>query len=89
MLDLKDVYFSVPLHKESQTFDRFQWDGELYEFFCFCFGLDPARRIFTKLRKVPLAVLRRLNMLIKVYIDDMLMIDRTRKEVELTKDTRI
>ena len=33
MLDLKDAYFSVPLYKKSQTFDRFQWDGKLYELF--------------------------------------------------------
>ena len=73
-LDLKDAYFCVTLHKESRKFVRFQWDGKLYEFLCLCFGLGPAPRIFTKLLKVPLAVLRRLNMLIMIYIDEMLKI---------------
>ena len=88
-LDLKDAYFCVPLHKQSQKFVRFQWDGKLYGFLCLYFGLGPAARIFTKLLKVPLAVLRRLNMLIIIYIDDMLIIGRTRKEVESTRDTLI
>ena len=70
-LDLKDAYFCIPLHKEYRKFVRFQWDGKLYEFLCLCFNLGPAPRIFTKLLKGLLAVLRRLNMLIIIYIDDM------------------
>ena len=88
-LDLNDAYFCLPLHKEPRKFVRFQWDGKLYEFFCLCFGVGPAPRIFTKLLKMALAVLRRLNKLIIIYIDDMLIIGRTRKEVELTRDTLI
>ena len=52
-LDLKDPYFSVPLHKDSKKMIRFQWSGNLYEFLCLCFGLGPAPRIFTKLLKIP------------------------------------
>ena len=88
-LDLKDAYFCVPVHKESRKFVRFQWDEKLYWFFYLCFGLGPAPRIFMKLFKVPLAVLRKLNLLIIIYIDDMLIIGWTRKEVELTRDTLI
>ena len=88
-LDLKDAYFCVTLHKESRKFVRFQWDGKLYEFLCLCFVLGPAPRIFTKLLKVSLAVLRRSNLLIIIYIDEMLKIGRTREEVESTRDTLI
>ena len=63
-LDLNNAYFCVPLHKESQNFVWFQWDGKLYEFVCLCFSLGPAPRIFTKMLKKSLAVLRRMNMLI-------------------------
>ena len=87
--DLKDAYFCVPLHKESRKFVQFPWNGKLYEFLCLYFGLCPAPRIFTKLLNVPLAVLRRLNMLIIIYLDDMLIIGRTRKEVESTRDTHL
>ena len=46
-IDLKD--YSVPLHLNSQTFVRFKWKDQLYQFLCLCFGLRPGPRIFTKL----------------------------------------
>ena len=60
-LDLKDAYFSVPLEKISRKFVRFRWSGNLYEFLCLCFGLGPAPRIFTKLLKVSMTILRKIN----------------------------
>ena len=45
------------------------------KFLCLCFGLDPAPRIFTKLLKIPFSVLRRLNIITAIYLDDMLLID--------------
>jgi len=51
-VDLKDAYFCVPLHPRHRKYIRFQWEGQLYEFLCLCFGLGPALRIFTKLLKV-------------------------------------
>lgn len=38
---------------------RFQWKGSLYKFLCFYFGLSLAPRIFTKLTKVPISLLRK------------------------------
>ena len=60
-IDLKDAYFGIPLAQKSQKYVRFSWKNNLYEFKCLCFGLGPAPRIFTKLLKIPIAVLRRLN----------------------------
>ena len=60
-LDLKDASFSVPLNPASKKFVRFLWSGKFYEFLCLCFGLGPAPRVFTKLLKIPVSVLRRLN----------------------------
>ena len=51
--------------------------GKLYEFLCLCFGLGPAPKIFTKLLKIPVSVLRCLNILIMIYLDDMLLIGHT------------
>ena len=67
-IDLKEAYFPVPLNKNSQKFVRFQWSGNIYEFLCLCFGLEPASRIFTKLLKVPIALLRWVNIQIIIYI---------------------
>ena len=73
-LNLKDAYFSVPLEKKSRQFVRFRWSGNLCQFFCLCFGLGPASRIFTKLLKVPMTILRRTNIKIIIYLDNMLLI---------------
>jgi len=88
-LDMKDAYFSVPLSQISREKVRFQWSGKLYEFLCLCFGLGPAPRIFTKILKVPMSLLRRLNILIIIYLDDMLLLGRTREETVRAKDTVI
>ena len=66
-LDLKGTCFSVPLHQDSQKYIKFQWKQKLYPFLCLCFGLDSAPRVFTKLMKVPIAILRRLNILLVLY----------------------
>ena len=86
-LDLKDAYFSVPLNPASRKFVWFLWSGKLYEFLCLCFGLGPAPRIFTKLHKV--AVLHRLNILIIIYLDDMLLIGHTIGESLIARDSNL
>ena len=50
-VDLKDAYFSIPIHRNSQKKLRFEWEGSLYQFFCHCFGLSQAPLVFTKLLK--------------------------------------
>ena len=48
-VDLNNAYFCVLLHRNHQKFLRFQSKGNIYVYLCLCFGLGPARRIFTKL----------------------------------------
>ena len=67
-IDLKDAYFGIPLDKSSR-----KWEGNLYEFLCLCFGRGSASLIFTKLLKIPIAFLRRINVRIIVFLDDMLV----------------
>ena len=88
-LDLKDAYFCVPLKKESRKYVRFQWEGTLYEFLCLCFGLGPAPLIFTKILKVPISLLRRLQIRVIIYLDDMLLMSQTLKELLMNRDTII
>ena len=88
-LDLKDAYISVLLNPASRKLARFLWSGKLYESLCLCFGLRPAPRIFTKLIKIPALVLRHLNIPIKIYLDDMLLIDHTIEEPLMARDTVI
>ena len=67
-IDLKDAYFAIPLHQTSKKFVRFEWEGSLYEFQCLMFGLGPAPRFFTKILKVPISLLRRLQIKILIYM---------------------
>lgn len=48
-----------------------------------CFGLSPALKVFTKL----IAIIRRLNIIITIYLDDMLILVNSREEVIQSRDT--
>ena len=88
-LDLKDAYFSVPLKKNSRYFVRFRWSGNLYKLLCLCFSLGLAPRIFTKLLKVPMKIVRRINIKIINYLGDMLLIGYSLEEILMSRDTVI
>ena len=47
--------------QEVRKYIRFQWEVNLYEFLCLCFGQGLAPLIFTKYLKIPIAFLRRIN----------------------------
>ncbi len=88
-IDLKDAFLSVPLSPKIRKLARFSWRGILYECLTLMFGMAPAPRIFTKLMKVPMAVLRRLLIRLIIYIDDMLLMARTREQALEARDTAI
>ena len=69
-IDLKHAYYSVNIAAESRKLIRFMWDGNLYEYTSLVFGLGPAPRVFTKILKVPITILRKINIRIVIYIDD-------------------
>ena len=75
-IDLKDAYFSIPVHKDSRKAVRFLWAGNLHEFLYLCFGLGAALRIFTKLLKIPISVLRRLMIRVIIYLDDLFILGK-------------
>ena len=49
----------------------------------YVFGLAPAPYIFTKLLKIKIVFLRRIGTLIIVYLDDMLLIEKTVENVQM------
>ena len=75
-LDLKDAYFSIALHKISQKYLRFPCWENPYEFLCLRFGLGPAPRIFTKLIKIPIALVRCFNVQLIIYLDNNLTYEK-------------
>ena len=72
-IDLKDAYFTVPLCQEDQKFIRFMWEGTLYEFACLPFDLSSTSRVFTKIMKPVVALLRQLGIRMIIYLDDLLI----------------
>ena len=88
-LDLRDGYYCVLLQKNSRKYVRFCWSRYLYKFLCLRFGLGPAPRLFTKLLKIPIAILRRINIRMFTYLDDMLLMGYSIEEISMCRDTVI
>ena len=85
-IDLKNAYYTVNLAKESRKLVRFQWDGNPYENMSLVFGLGPAPRIFTKILRVPVTILRKMKVRLVIYIDGMLIFAKSQQEVEMARD---
>ena len=86
---MKDPYFIVLLHEESQNFVCFEWKEKLYQFVSLCFGLAPAPLVFINFTKIPLAVIRRFNGRIIIYLNDILIMAGSREELLILRDTLI
>ena len=71
-VDIKDVYYTVPIATEHQKYLKFMWRDKLYQYTCLPNGLASAPRIlnFTKLLKPVFNVLRQKGYLSSSYIDD-------------------
>ena len=72
-IDLKDAYLTVPIWQNHQKYIRFLWRDSLLEFACLPFGLASAPRVFTKLLKPVLSILRQRGIRLIVYLDDILL----------------
>ena len=68
-IDLKDAFFSVPIHSTHQKYLKSIFDG-LFQFTCMSNGYGPAMRVFTKMSKVPFGHLKSLGHNSVVYVDD-------------------
>ena len=68
-IDLKDAFFSVPIHSTHQKYLKFTFD-DLFQFTCMPNGYGPAMKVFTKISKVPFGHLISLGYNSVVYVDD-------------------
>ena len=73
-LDLKDAYLTVPMHKESQPYLKFEWRNNTYQCVTLPFGLLPAPYVFTKHLRPVIAHFRKKGGKIMIYIDDLFII---------------
>ena len=79
-VDLKDAYYTVPIHPSHQKYLKFFFDGVFYTYTCLPNGLASAPRIFTKLLKPVYSTLRSMGHLNSGYIDDFYLQGDTSKE---------
>ena len=73
-IDLKDAYFAVPIASHHQKYLRFSWKGQTFQFTCLPFGLSTAPRIFTKLLRPVVGLLRSRGVRCVIYLDDILIL---------------
>ena len=88
-IDLKDAYLTVPIWENHRKFLRFQWGHETLEFSSLPFGVSVAPRIFTKLMKTPIGLLRRLGCRLIVYLDDILLMNQSAEGLKKDQDLTI
>ena len=81
-VDLKDAYFTIPIHSNQRKYLRFVVAQETYEFNCLPFGLSSAPWVFTKTLKPVAALLREAGVRMIVYIDDILILAETKEKVQ-------
>ena len=79
-LDLKDAYLMVPIHSSHQKYLRFQWQGQTWKFKVLPFGLSSAPYTFSKLMKPVVSTLRKLGIRSILYLDDKLIMARSKEE---------
>ena len=73
-VDLKDAYFTVPIHPDHQPFLCFQVGPVHYQFTCLLFGLSCTPWVFTKAMKPITIFLRSMGVHMIIYIiDDILL----------------
>jgi len=89
-VDLKDAYYLIAIDDRDKKYLRFRFKSQLYEFQCMPFGLCTAPRIFTKLMKPVLGILRSQGHRVVGYLDDLLMLGNTDLAVQAAvRDSRV
>ena len=69
-IDLRDAFFSIPIHEDSKRFTCFEVGGVRYCYNVLPFGFSSSPRIFSKVLKVVISHLRARGIKISFYLDD-------------------
>ena len=81
-VDLKDAFFSIPVHPEYQKYFKFYWKGIYYQFQGMPNGYGPAMRLFNKQLKPPFIALRKQGYPSLIFVDDSYLQGNTKTECE-------
>ena len=79
-IDLSHAYYTVNMHPAYRKYVCFEYNGQLYQFTCLPNGFSPGPRIFTKIMKPALSILRReYGITIMSYLDDLFLTETTQQ----------
>ena len=76
-VDLKDAYYSIPIHENYQKYLKLFWKEEYYQYIVLLNGFSPAVRVFTKVLTPSFKYLRSKEHLSVKCIDDSLLLGET------------
>lgn len=82
LVDLKDAYFHVIIHRDSRHLLRFCWDGIVYQYRRLPFGLRSAPYIFSRVMKPVIGFLQSRGIRIIPYLDDWLFLHKDRETLQ-------
>ena len=85
-IDLKDAFFHVGVHPHHRKYLRFFFQGKAYQFRVLPFGYSLAPRTFTLVLQTALEPLLRTGVIVRSFIDDLLIQSRSRAQAMM--DTR-
>ena len=86
-IDLKDAYFAVSIAPKDQKFLKFRWLGQRYQFRVLPFGLGSAPKVFMKLLKPVLAILRSAGVHCAIHLDDLIVLRQSQTLLIQQKST--
>ena len=78
-VDLKDAFFMVPIAQQHQHLLLFKTEMGTFHFKCLPFGLCTAPRVFTKVLKPAIELLRSVGIRLVIYMDDMLIMAHSKE----------
>nr|XP_054607225.1 uncharacterized protein LOC129167121 [Nothobranchius furzeri] len=79
-IDLRDAYFHIPVYPPHRKFLRFAFQGVCYEYTVLPFGLSLSPRVFVRCTEAAIAPLRGRGIRLATYLDDWLLLARSREE---------
>lgn len=78
-LDLQDAYTVIPIHPETRPFLVFENEGIIYQYKSLNFGLNVAPRIFSKILRYAIEPLKKQEIRLVYYLDDIVCYQKTQK----------
>lgn len=76
-IDLRDAFFSVPIHESCKDYLSFEFNKQRYSFNVLPFGLTSSPRIFSKVLRPAIVFLRSQGVKIFAYLDDIFICAKT------------